>query len=78
MPLAPLRQNNEFRGSLSNERGLFMAGAQLNTGGGNITIIGGGCDQLPRYITAQEDIGGDNSARDLPEGERLCVLSLGE
>jgi hypothetical protein len=74
-------QRNEFLGSLSNERGVFFAGAQFNTGGGNVTIIGGRGEESPllqraRFTGgAESDSGGACHIRDC---QGLCVLSLGE
>ncbi len=70
-------QRNEFHGNLSNERGLFMAGAQLITGGGNINIFGGG--HFPHSVGVPDDGGKSaGSAASLLESEGLCVLCFGE
>jgi hypothetical protein len=81
MPSDMSAQRNKFLGSISNERGLFMAGAQLNTGGGNITIIGGRGDdsRLPVSGSFGDGAGGGGGgASRLREREGLCLLSFGE
>ncbi len=58
-----------------------MAGVQLNTAGGNITIIGGGRgdSRIPLDFTLSDDEGGSSGgAQRLREREGLCVLSLGK
>ncbi len=74
-------QRNGFLGSQSYESGVFVAGAQFNTGGGNVTIIGGreGDGQLPRRVSFSGEVEGESgSASRLREREGLCVLSRGE
>jgi hypothetical protein len=80
MPFDTSTQQNEFLGNISNERGLFMAGAQLNTAGGNITIIGGGGDsRIPLNVAFGDVVGGSGGgAQRLRECEGPCILSLGE
>jgi hypothetical protein len=78
MPSRLPAQRNEFRGNISNERGLFMAGAQINTAGGNVTIIGGGGEES-RNVAFSDAVGSSGGvSQRIREREGLCILSLGE
>jgi hypothetical protein len=81
MPPETSAQQNEFFGSITNEHRLFMAGAQLNTAGGNITTIGGGGEnnRLPLNVAFSDEVScSGGGAQRLRVREGLCVLSLGE
>ncbi len=58
-----------------------MAGVQLITGGGNITIIGGRAD-ASQLASSADSLGGttgdSEAARRSLDCEGLCVLSLGK
>ncbi len=81
MPSKLPAQRNVFRGNISNERRLFIAGAQINTAGGNVTIIGGGGEEsrLPLNVAISDVVGSSGGVTQrLREREGLCILSLGE